>query len=333
MTMTTNDAAAKLNELIEENAKPKPLPDGIYFGLPAERYHQDAALGSTDLRRLAKNPFNYWYTSHMNPNRPPDRDTPSRVLGRAMHKLVYEGEAAFDSLYMRGPTQDPESTPAEKAALTKENNKRARSLGLTGIPADHYDRIAIASAMITQDPELATVFSGGMSEVSFFWTRDGVRLKARFDYLKPRGVGDLKSVANQYENDFETECRSAIARYRYDAQAAHYLDARTLVAAAINEGRVYGDHDPAWLKTVASTQRYAWQWIFHQTENAPITFSLVLSPQNPMVELGRAVINRGIERWREYMEKCGPDRMWLLSKKPQEIAVEEMPNWYGRTAD
>jgi hypothetical protein len=328
--LTKADASQQLATMLDERAAAAHIhQDGIYFGLDENAYHDDPSLGSTDLRRLARNPTSYWWDSPMNPARPRRRETPSLLFGRAMHKLIYEGADAFDRLYIRGPDQDPEASPAEKAQRTKKANERARAEGKDCLPAESYDRIVVSSAMITKNPELATVFSGGMSEVSVFWVKDGVRLKARLDYLKIRGVGDLKSVANQYDNDFETECHRAIASYRYDAQAAHYLDARAALPKLVAEGRVNGDHDAEWLRKVCAS-RFAWQWIFFQSENAPITFSLILSPQNPMVELGRAVIERGLARWREYMEQWGPNEIWLLIKKPREIAVEDMPGWYGR---
>jgi hypothetical protein len=56
-----------------------------------------------------------------------------------------------------------------------------------------------AAAAITSNPHLARAFMGGAAEVSVFWVKDVVPLKARFDYFKPRAVIDLKGFANQRE--------------------------------------------------------------------------------------------------------------------------------------
>lgn len=304
---------------------------GIYFGLPADEYHADPALGSSNIKQLRRNPSSYWWDSWMNPARPPDRDTPSRLVGRAMHTLIFDGEAAFDRAYCRGPDQDEDATPAEKSAITKAAKKKALAEGRAMVEAQAYDRVAIASAMIRQNPELATIFVGGMSEVSVFHEMkvDGevVRCKARFDYLKPRGIGDLKSIANQHDMEFRSACRLAIRNYRYDVQAQYYLGARARLATLVDN--VVGDHDPAWLKKVVAAKVFGWQWVFHQTEGAPVTWSYVLSPANPICEVAQNDIDRALLAFVENRRRYA-DGMWLLVEKPQELAIEELPYGYGR---
>jgi len=194
---------------------------GLYFGMPEQEYFDDPALGSGDMRALVKEGApGYWWQSPYNPNRKDDDDKPSLVLGKAIHKLVLEGGDAFDALFVRSPHSDDMSGP-EKSAATKDLKKRLADAGrfdVTVLPGDAYDRAVIASAMITRNPGLKTAFQGGMPEVSIFWTRgDGIRRKARLDYLKgpsvknpdeyPGGVGDLKSAANFKRIEFPRACR------------------------------------------------------------------------------------------------------------------------------
>ena len=215
MDATTNPqavAAAKLHT------------PGIYFGMHDQEYFDDPALGSGDMRALVKEGApGYWWQSPYNPNKADDDDKPSLVLGHAIHKLVLEGELAFDQLYVRSPHSD-EMTPAEKSAATKDLKARLKDAGrddVTVMPGDRYDRAVIASAMITRNPGLRTAFQNGAPEVSIFWTRgDGIRRKARIDYLKPRGVGDLKSASNFKKVEFPRACREAIANLRYEIHAA-----------------------------------------------------------------------------------------------------------------
>lgn len=353
-TETPSHAEQKLAAILEERAKPKPIPLGLHFGLDEDVYHADSALGSTDLRRLAKNPYNFWYNSWMNPLRPQrDDDTESKLVGAALHKLIFEGRDAFDALYVSGPDQTGMTT-AEKTASTKAANVAATTTGKTSLKFDKYARILMASAMITKNPFLKNVFSDGFGEVSVFWevAVDGtlIRLKSRFDYLKcterrhgpggPRFMmaanGDLKSVANPHEKDFITECYEAIARYRYDAQAALYLNGLTQVRQCVLEERVFGvdSNDAAmwkWLERfLAKDVRFGWQWIFHQMTGAPITHSMSLSPQNPILDAGRQVIHRGLERYAKCMKEFGSEEMWLLVEEPREAMMESMPGWYGR---
>jgi hypothetical protein len=320
-------------------AAPKPRlvskeREGIYFELDEELYHLDPALGSSDHRKLLTSPCDYWYESPLNPNRPADKDTPARARGRAMHKLVLEGEAAFDKIYMRGADHTDDMTPAQKSALTKALNVEAAKLGKIVLPAEVYDRTAIASAMITKNPKLATAFVGGASEVSIFWTRDGVRRKARLDYLKPRGIGDLKSIINTREIPFRAACLNSIANYRYEMQAALYIEARSMIPQFFADGLVYpATQVDKWrdiLRKCAETKAFAFQWIFFQAEKSPITWSKILSPANPIFEIASREIDLAADNYRAYMEQFGPNEMWLEIEDPKELDMSEMPGWWGR---
>jgi hypothetical protein len=328
------------------------LPLGLHFGLPAEQHHADPGLGSSAIKQLAENPYNYWYYSHLNPERPQDDDdTSSRINGRALHLLLYEGEAEFSKHFMCGPDQRGMST-AEKSASTKAANKAAAERGRECLKRDSWNRIFMAHALITKNPELATVFSGGMSEVTFIWEKivDGmpVRCKARFDYLKPVtkkhgniiAVGDLKSVANQYGLDFKRACRQAVGTYRYHAQAAHYLEAAALVPEAIKNGHVHSwtqrppvhfihldemlQNPNALLARLVAAKHVAWQFVFHQTTGAPLTFSYYLSPGNPLLDEGRSIVDRALATYVDNMRKYKPGEQWLMIESPEELSAEEM---------
>ena len=308
----------------------KPHEPGVYFGMDADSYRNDPSLGSSDEKTLAANPSSYWYSSWMNPGRPPDVATPATKRGTAVHVRVLYGEAEFNRRYMRGADNDESMTPAEKAAATKAANATAVKLGLIALPGKEYDNIAIAAAMIAKNPELSTALVGGLNEVSVFWVRDGIPKKARIDVLKPRGVGDLKSLANKFDVPFPKACTNSIGNYRYDVQACHYLEARALLAGFAAEGRVSGDHDETLFKAVCASKTWAWQWVWWQAEGAPITFSKILSPQNPILETAASTIERADANFRAYMDHFGPSQMWLLQEKPSELFIEELPSWYAR---
>ena len=97
-----------------------------------------------------------------------------------------------------------------------------------------------AAAAITLNAHLVRAFEGGVAEVSVFWVEDGVPLKARFDYLKPRAIIDLKSFANQRERPVDVAIRAAIAEYRYDLQARHYCDGYVALCRLVRSARVFG---------------------------------------------------------------------------------------------
>ena len=310
----------------------KPRDPGIYFHLDEQEYHDDVSLRSSDERRLSTNPSDFWFQSWMNPNKPPEKKSDAMIRGSAVHALVLYGEAEFDKRYMRGADHSEDMTPAEKAALTKAANKKAGKRGLTALPARTYDNIAIASAMIAKNPKLSNALVGGFNEVSIFW-RDPINKlpkKARINCLKPRGVGDLKSLANIYEKAFPRACIDSIVNYRRDIQAKHYLDARAMISQLVANGCVFGDHDPAALKAVAASKTWAWQWVWWQAEGAPITYSKIISPQNPLLEISAATIAKADNNYIEYMKRFGPNEIWLLEEDPSELFVDELPPWFAR---
>jgi hypothetical protein len=305
------------------------IKPGVYFDLDEVLYHQDPALGSTDIRRLLRSPPDYFWHSWMNPNRPPiDPDTPARARGKAMHKLVLEGEEVFSRFYKRRADDDEGASPADKTAATKAA-KKALAPGQSLLSGADYDRVCIAGAMISKHPDLGDAFANGRSEVSVFWERGGVMRKARFDYLKPRGIGDLKSITNTKGIEFKAACRNSIANYRYDIQAAHYLEARGALPALVSEGLINGDHDAEWIRAVAAAHEYAFVFVFFQADDAPITWSTILSPKNPIIPYARQKIDEAVESYIDFKQRFGTD-MWLMTEPMAELSIDEMPGYYGR---
>src|SRR5262249_30177801 len=141
-------------------------------------------------------------------------------------------------------------------------------------------RIEIAAAMIEHHPQLGRAFTGGMPEVSVFWTDDrtGVPCKARFDYLKPRAIVDLKS----YENVIGLPVRKAIARcvanYRYHIQAAFYLEGAKAARELVTAGRIFGVVDTGFVKALVDTRERTFLFVFQQKGPAPLARGMVLAP-------------------------------------------------------
>lgn len=327
MSMATSAAAPD---------KPHEHADGIYFGLDEIAYREDPAVGSTDMKSLAFAPCDYWYGSFMNPDRPARKETDATLTGTAIHVLAFHGEGEFDKRYMRGPEQHDDMSPGEKGTATKKYKEIARAKGLTMLSADAYDRIAIVCAKVMKNPRLARAFTGGAPEVSVFWTEQhgkpgmAVRKKGRVDYLKARGIGDLKSVENMHELPFPRACINHITNYNYHIQAKHYMDARARMPELIADGCVHGDHDPALVKALATNERYGWQWVFWQKSRAPITWSRILSPGNPIFDIAARSIERGVRNYVDYMQRFGPHQMWLEDEEPGELYVEDLPPYFAR---
>lgn len=338
---------------------PISMEPGIYFGLDEAIYHAAAAISSTGLRYLGRSAPDFWHHSPLNPSRPSVEPTPAQAYGRAIHKRVLEGPDKFLARYERAP--EPEGllvTDADLAdwltahgvnklprsksekivqaigidpevRILSEFERRAAAAGREMLKPKDFDRIVIASDLITRNPHLATAFSNGHPEVSVFWDRaDGVRCKARFDFLKIRGIGDLKSMRNPLGLDFPDACRRAIVNYRYDIQAAHYLEGRRQIPQLLNN--VHGDHDSEWLALVANAKEFGFVFVFFQAEDAPISWACSLSPGNPILEIGRISIERAIDRYRDFAQRFAADEPWTLSEPVDELTVDQLPAYYGR---
>jgi hypothetical protein len=304
---------------------------GVYFGLDEAEYHADPAIGSTDIRALARNPSAYWFDSHMNKARRAKAPTDSQILGTALHTLVLCGQEAFDLSYECGPNQTGMSS-GQKATSTKAARERAAMNSRISLRKDDYERIVIASAMVTLNPELRGAFQSGHPEVSVFWERDGIRCKARFDYLKIRGIGELKSVSNPFDLDFRQACRNAIDRYHLHEQASWYMEARSVMRGLLNDCRLVHGYTgpPAWINELRDAPQWGWGWVFVQADGAPLTWSKNLSPGNPILKKGHEANMRGLDEYRAYAEKFGTDGgMWLLIERPTELTEDEMSYRFG----
>lgn len=309
-------------------AEPAPFADGIYFGLDEAAYHRDLALGSSDLKRLAAEPADYWYSSPLNPDLPAEETTPSQMIGKAVHKLVLEGEQAFAACFIRRP-DDLKRLDAKARAELAPN-------GQDILPGEDFDRIRIAAGQVLANPYLSASFTGGSSEVSIFWTEavDGepVRRKARFDYLKPRAVVDLKSVRPMDTAAFPDTCRKAIANWGYHTQAAAYLQARAQVPALVAAGAVHGDHDPEWLARVAESSAYAFVFVFWSSSGAPLTWGTILSPGNDLVTYGEGKVAAALYAYATARRRFGLRAPWIEPQPLREIELADMPGWFQRGA-
>ena len=71
------------------NRQPEGIKEGIYFNLSNEEYHDDPAIGSTDIKKLLKSPTEYWYNSQLNPNRDLTKKQHLK-FGSALHCYLME---------------------------------------------------------------------------------------------------------------------------------------------------------------------------------------------------------------------------------------------------
>ncbi|WP_418459880.1 PD-(D/E)XK nuclease-like domain-containing protein [Brucella intermedia] len=314
------DLSASITAEAAEKAGFTKHPDGIYFGMSDAVYHADHALGSTGIKKLISNAPDFWWDSWMNPAREDD-DTPAKIFGRQLHQCVLEGADKFKDShapqYGKGNTKEGKAEIADIVAA-----------GKVPVKFKDYGRILAASAFIKANKTLANAFEGGQPEVSVFWTVDGTRFKARFDYLKMNAITDLKSLANPYGKEFDKACRDAVASYDYLVSAEHYSEGRRQMKRLHQEGKVFGSVDPEWLAKVAANEVFAFVFVFWQKDGAPVSHGIKLSPGNPLFSYARSMIAKATDNYRRFMAEFGTDAAWVPSTPLEELDETDLPVWY-----
>jgi len=364
-TMIAERAAERLKAPEAEAQPTKPREPGIYFGLPSAEYHANQSLGSSDLKRLLQAPAVYWFHSHLNPDRQPTPDSPAKQKGRALHKLVLEGLEAFERSYSCEPRPDAypgalvtlddlkakcralgEPVSGTKAELSRRiKSKDAKAIIFDEILAtfrvmaerdsmeilkpDAMQEVRQAAASIALNAHLAKAFTGGVPEVSVFWTDEhGIACKCRLDWLKPRTIVDLKKCANVRERPFDIAVLQAIAAYRYDVSARHYLDGYRHLYRFAAEGRVFGECplNPVWHTRIASPDDMRWTWVFHQTEGAPVTKGLELLPGSSALQRAAREIVQAKQTYLACLKKFGTSQ-WVSDAPIETIDDTDLPVW------
>lgn len=321
------------------------LAPGVYFGLPEAEYFADDAIGSTDLKELARSPADWWWNSAHNPLRQPPADNDGKRFGSALHTALLEGMDVYEARYFIRP-EAPEKcvrTMDDMRALLDyvgvAYKKSLKKDELTDLFLSHhpehvvYDRwiveqtqqfagmveiserwdqaIRLMAQVIRSHPQLKDAFVGGMPEVSVIYMRDGVKRRARFDYLKPQGLFDLKSISNWRGDDFRKACLKQIASFSYDVQAADYIDAHAEMLSLLREGRIFGEVDPAFPKEVLKASEFLFVFVFMQTIGSPRALPVVFPQGNIVHETGQRVKQAALENYRTYRDRFGLENMWV----------------------
>jgi hypothetical protein len=323
---------------------PQIMEPGIYFGFPEDLYHQAFALSASGIKSMRISTLNYWVDSALNPARE-QRDTSALREGKAYHKRIIEGKSAFDALF--APALDPadhpdalrtneqlvaaldsfgirvpkttrkddliaklaDVDPAAKIWALIERRHQERYPGREFLSAEVVRRIEVAAAMIENHPQLSKAFTGGMGEVSVFWTdpESGVPFKCRFDYLKPIAVVDLKSMANINGIPIKRAIALAVAAHSYHIQAALYLRGAEQARRLAREGRVSGEVDRGFVKgLVDMTAPFTFLFVFQQKGPAPVARGRVMR-EGSALDIGRIEIAEATQKFIRCWESFGAD--------------------------
>lgn len=342
------------------------IPSGIFFDLPSTRYHADPALGSSSIKAIAQDPYE-WCFDRLHGE---DLDTDALRFGSALHARVLEGRDAlnagfcheFDKSLVKGAL---DTIPEMKAWLEERgvkglSNKRKADLiqmvqeldpaqpiadvikakwdeenaGKVMLSPKRWAQIETAARWLQRDPLLSAVmtdgtFNAGAPEVSVFYEDRGVRLKARFDRLLRHAIVDLKSFAPWFSGNLENAAIKVIERMRYDIQEAAYRRAWHRAKELYLEGRVFGQEPfEGFLEQCFDRDEPAWIWIFVKSKGAP----------QPLVVEWRAKfaqqaamdkVEQAIEDYIRLRSEYGEDNEWPPMRPAMTIDDSTLPSWFG----
>lgn len=204
-----------------KNILPPPPPEWTY-SVSEQEYHAATARGgvmsSGMLKEFRACPAQYRLLVCGGVSR---RESDAMRFGRAVHKLLLEGEAAFAATFLVGGPLNERTgrsfSPGTKAfeQWLGENGLERNSV-LT--PAEAETARTMRKALRAH-PEAARLFDQGWPERSARASCDGVECQIRLDWLRGDGVAvDLKTTDDMER--FESDAR----RYGYLHQFAFYRD-------------------------------------------------------------------------------------------------------------
>jgi hypothetical protein len=190
-----------------------------------EEYDAIPAVRASDLKRMRESPAHYRYP-------PPDTDTASRGMLRAIHCAVLEGPSEYARRFARYPGVRYGNAYTEF---------RTKHPGATILSAREADTVDETAYHILRHPDAGPFFTGaGQSEVTIQWKHQGSGLdcKARLDRLMRDSDGrwsilDLKS----YGTTDAKQVEAMSVRLGAILQLTHY-DAGLSFALGIDDARL-----------------------------------------------------------------------------------------------
>ena len=318
---------------------------GVYFGLDEERYHAALALSASGIKSLRVSTLDWYMRSPLNPFPRDEEEREARIVGRAYHRRICEGRAAFEASYYSAldPVQYPSALrtndelcaaieraggPAkgvrglrkaqliecllrlDQQALVWERlvaEQAAKHEGKISLPAVVIERIEVAARMIEAHPQLSKAFTGGAPELSVFWVDEatGVPCKCRFDYIKPRAIVDLKSF-DARGMPLDKAIARAVALYKYNIQAALYLRGAEEARGLIAEGRVFGDADSGLMRALHDAIDRTFMFVFQSKGVAPVARGKVLAPGS-VLDIGKMEVEQALYLWARCWDTFGDD--------------------------
>lgn len=343
---------------------------GIYFNLEESRYHMDPALGSSKVKAIAVDPYEFKFNEMYGE----DKDTDALNFGSGLHSRLLEGKSAFHSRFctefdkskhpnalvtvadLKGWLESygqSELSSKKKDDLVKavldinpeveildvlKAKWDAENEGKIALKPKRWAQVEVAARWVQRDPLLSAVmedgtFIAGAPEVSVFYEDRGVRLKARFDRLLRHAIVDVKSFAPRQPGPIDGPNGSAlkaINNMRYDLQAADYIRAWKYAKELYAQGLVFGD-EPYDGFLAECFARDEPKWIWIMVKSTGAPQPLVIDWVAKFAKARAAEqVEDAIDTYIRLRDEYGDDQEWPPMRPAMTADDVDLPSWFGR---
>ena len=212
-----------------------------------------------------------------------------------------------------------------------------QNCGKQMLPRDNFDNVEYAATIVDHHPTAHKVVSGGFAEVSIFYTIcvdeiDGsnvsysIPMKARYDYLKVKAIGDLKSFSNHQGMETMKAIYRNIANYKYHVQVASYLQAWDCARFLIADGKINGtEEQKTFLGESAKHDKTFW-FLFQQSGAAPTCRVCEFPKPSMSLDSAKTVIQLAQLQFARNYEMHGAEP-WIGDAPVERLDDNEFPVW------
>jgi hypothetical protein len=197
--------------------------------------------------------------------------------------------------------------------------------------------IEVAAQWLQGSEKLAPFMEGGTfkfgaPELTVVYEVDGVRLRARFDYVLPGVLVDLKTYRPWRNTGEPTKAIvQAIGNFRYDLQAAAYFEAFDAAKQLWRDGKVFGpDPYDGFLDMVFDRpEPPVWLWIMVKGDGAPRPRIVEFPRHLTVFKTAEIMIDNALRNFREMRDRFGLAADWQSDDPVVVLENEDFPAWFG----
>lgn len=186
------------------------MKDPVFISM--EDYNIYPAIRKTELDYIHQSPAHYKVYKENG-----RKETDALRWGHLFHTYILEPEL-FEQEYAVLEESIKLNTTAGKNAWT---NWVDANPGKTAVNRPDMEILELMKKSIYDHPLAKNALSGGIAESTLIWEHDGIKCKARPDYITTSGlIVDLKTTKDARPKGFAKDC----ADYRYHVQSAFYTE-------------------------------------------------------------------------------------------------------------